>query len=83
MRFIIDRMLMELTKWNKIRKIEQHMNQNIQATLMIFLKSVKNFYEKLYTKETTSKTANAEIFSKISNRKISQINKFTIIRISR
>ena len=41
--FIIDRMLMELTKWNKIRKIEQYMNQNIQATLMIFLSQWKTF----------------------------------------
>ena len=33
------------------------------------LKSAKNFYEKRYRKETTSKTAAAELFSKISNRK--------------
>ena len=31
-------------------------------------KSAKNFYQKLYTKETTSKTATAELFSTISNR---------------
>ena len=33
------------------------------------LKLDKNVYEKLYTKETTSKTATAELFSKFSNRK--------------
>ena len=33
------------------------------------LKSDRNFYEKLCTKETTSKTATAELFIKISNRK--------------
>ena len=33
------------------------------------LRSAKNFCEKLYTKEATSKTAIAEPFSKISNRK--------------
>ena len=33
------------------------------------LKSAKNFYEKFCTKETTSKTATAELFIKISNRK--------------
>ena len=32
------------------------------------VKSGKNFYEKFYTKETMSKTATVELFSKISNR---------------
>ena len=37
------------------------------------LKAAKNFYEKFYTKETTSKTATAELLSKISNiKKISK-----------
>ena len=30
------------------------------------LKSAKNFHEKLYTKETTSKTSTAELLRKIS-----------------
>ena len=34
------------------------------------LKSAKNLYEKLYTKETTSKTTTTEFISKIRNRKI-------------
>ena len=33
------------------------------------LKLDKNVYEKLYTKETTSKIATSELFSKFSNRK--------------
>ena len=33
------------------------------------LKSAKTFHEKLYTKERTSKTATAELFSNISNKK--------------
>ena len=33
------------------------------------LKTLKNFYEKLYAKETTSKTATAKLFSKMSNQK--------------
>ena len=42
------------------------------------LKSAKNFYEKLYTKERTSQTATAELFSNISNRKkTSEIYRFT------
>ena len=43
-------------------------NHNILATLKI-LKSAKSLYEKLYTKETTSKTATTEFISKIPNRK--------------
>ena len=39
------------------------------------LKSAKNFYESLYTKETTSKTAIAELFSKIFSRKKISKNK--------
>ena len=34
------------------------------------LKSAKNLYEKLYTKETTSKTTTTEFISKIPYRKI-------------
>ena len=44
-------------------------NQNILATLLTFLNLQKNFYEKLYTKQTTSKTATTEFISKIPNRK--------------
>ena len=36
------------------------------------LKSAVNFYEKLYPKETTSKSATSKPFSNISNRKKSQ-----------
>ena len=57
MLFIIDRVLMELTKWNKICKINQYLNyiltiksQNIQAILVIFLNKrktiLKNFIPK-------------------------------------
>ena len=45
-------------------------NQNILATLLTFSYLQKNLYEKLYTKETTSKTTTIEFISKISNRKI-------------
>ena len=44
-------------------------NQNILATLLTFSNLQKNFYEKLYTKETTSKTATTKFISKIPNRK--------------
>ena len=40
------------------------------------LKSAKNLYEKLYTKETTSKTATTEFISKILNRKKISNEKF-------
>ena len=43
-------------------------NQNILATLLTFLNLQKKLYEKLYTKETTSKTATTEFISKMSNR---------------
>ena len=43
-------------------------NQIILGTLMIFFKSGQSFYQKLYTKVTTSKTATAKLFSTISNR---------------
>ena len=33
------------------------------------LKSARNYFEKIYIKETTSKSTIAEFFSKISNRK--------------
>ena len=44
-------------------------NQNILATLLTFSNLQKNFYEKLYTKERTSKTSTTEFISKIPNRK--------------
>ena len=44
-------------------------NQSILATLLTFSNLQKNFYEKLYTKQTTSKTATTEFISKIPNRK--------------
>ena len=49
--------------------IEMIINQNILATLLTFSNLQKNFYEKLYTKQTTSKTATTEFISKIPNRK--------------
>ena len=59
-----------------ICKIKQYLNyilmiinQNILATLLTFSNLQKNFYEKLYTKETTSKTATNEFIFKISNRR--------------
>ena len=60
----------------RTRKIKQYLkyiltiiNQNILATLLTFSNLQKNFYEKLYTKQTTSKTATTEFISKIPNRK--------------
>ena len=44
-------------------------NQNIPETLLTFSNLRKNFYEKPYTEETTSKTATTEFLSKIPNRK--------------
>ena len=59
-----------------ICKIKQYLNyklmvinQNIVATRLLFSNLQKNFYEKLYTKQTTSKTATTEFISKIPNRK--------------
>ena len=47
------------------------------------LKSAENFYEKLfYAKETTSKSATAKPFSNISNRKKSQMNNLTAVRLT-
>ena len=45
------------------------LNQNILGNLLTFSNLQKNFFEKLYTKETTSKTATTEFISKIPNRK--------------
>ena len=52
-------------------------NQNIPAILIIsipaILKSVKNFYESLYTRENVSKSAIDQLLNKIpTNRKISK-----------
>ena len=44
-------------------------DQNIPENLLTLSNLRKNFYEKLYTKETTSKTATTEFLSKIPNRK--------------
>ena len=44
-------------------------NQNILAALLTFSNLQKNFYEKLYTKERTSKTSTTEFISKIPDRK--------------
>ena len=47
-------------------------NQNIPATLMIFLSKLKSFMKSFKQKRQTFRTAIAEFFSKISNkRKIS------------
>ena len=43
-------------------------NQDILATLLTFSNLIKNLYEKLYTKQATSKTATTEFISKIPNR---------------
>ena len=51
-------------------------NQNILATLLTFSNLQKNFYEKRYTKQTTSKTATTEFISKIPNRKEISNEKF-------
>ena len=45
-------------------------NQNILATLLTFSNLQKNFYDKLYTKETTFKTTTTGFISKIPNKKI-------------
>ena len=57
---------MELTKWNKIWKMEQYLNdilmiKNHLATLMILLSHLKTSIQK----RQTYKTAIAELFSKI------------------
>ena len=44
-------------------------NQNILASLLAFSNLKKNFYEKLYTKEVTFKTATTDFLSQIPNRK--------------
>ena len=44
-------------------------NQNILASLLAFSNLKKNFYEKLYTKEVTFKTATTGFLSQIPNRK--------------
>ena len=44
-------------------------NKNILASLLAFSNLKKNFYEKLYTKEVTFKTATTEFLSQIPNRK--------------
>ena len=44
-------------------------NLNILATLMIFLSQLKTFMKSFIQKWQTSKTAIAELFSKISNKK--------------
>ena len=47
------------------------------------LKSAEKLYEKLfYTKETTSKSATAKPFSNISDRKKSQMNNLTAVRLT-
>ena len=55
-------------------------NQNILATLMILFSQLKTLMKSFIQKRQTSKTAIAELFSKISNKKKSQINNFTIAR---
>ena len=57
---------MELTKWNKICKMEQYLNDILMikdhlATLMILLSHLKTSIQK----RQTYKTAIAELFSKI------------------
>ena len=44
-------------------------NQNILATLMIFLSQLKTLIKSFIQKRQTSKTDIAELFSKISNKK--------------
>ena len=44
-------------------------NLNILATLMMFLSQLKTFMKSFIQKRQTSKTAIAELFSKISNKK--------------
>ena len=57
-------------------------NPNVLAILHNdILKLTKNFYEKLYTEETISKTATAELSSTICNRRKSQMNNFTFLRL--
>ena len=58
---------------NKICKIKQYINwwckSKYSSSPKDILKSAKNSYEKLYTKETTCKAATVEFLSKIPNRK--------------
>ena len=66
--------------------MEQYLNYiltikslNVLATLMIFLSQLKNSIKGFIQKRQTSKTAIAELFSKISNKKkISQINNLSL-----
>lgn len=56
--------------------------RNIQAILPNdILKSGKNLYEKLHTKQTISKTVKAELFSWMCSRRKFQMNNFTIMRL--
>ena len=45
------------------------LNQNILESLLTFSNLQKNFYEKIYTKQATIKTATAEFLSQIPNRR--------------
>ena len=60
----------EYTKSNNIWIVyTDDINQNILAVLRTLSNLQKRVYEKLYTKETTSKVATNEFLSKIPNRK--------------
>ena len=67
---------MERTKRKKICKMEQYLNytlmikiQNIVATLMVFWSQLKTLMKSFVQKRQTSKTAIAELFSIISDKK--------------
>ena len=67
---------MELTKRNKICKMEKYLNyilmikiQNILRTLMIFWSQLKTLMKSFIQKRQTSKIVITELFSKISNKK--------------
>ena len=62
---------MELTKWNEICEMEQYQNytlmiknQNILATLIIFLSQLKTYavIQKRYTKETNTQNCHCWTF---------------------
>ena len=55
-------------------------NQTVLATPIMFLSQLKALMKSFIQKKQTSKTPIAELFSKISNKKKSQIKNVTIVR---
>ena len=56
-------------------------NQKILVTLLTFSNLQKSYYEKLYTKEATSKTSTTEFISETPNRKKISNEQFHLFRL--